>query len=267
MSLGSRGRNRGLGIDWDFRNLDGFINNRADTVIHEIGLRCTCENTDTFAGIVEQTHAIRRNTSFKCDICMGEKFIYRNAKKIIGNITSISEQKVQQDSGWGNPGDCILSPKLNYIVSAGDLITFTHAQPIPDGQVILRGAANIETNARKNTNLESNEDRLYYHAAEGLWCEDEDGNTYESNNDYILDSSKIIKWVGASPAEGKLYTFKYTGYLEWIAFIPPAERRDRNRDLGQKVILKKRNVELFAKDPRLRSNERVTFCSKVSGCG
>ncbi len=264
---GSRGRNLGLGINFNKRSFDGQINNRGTDVIHEIGLRCTCESGDSYGSYIEQTHAINRRSGFNCERCMGDKTIFRDPKKIIGMITSIKENKIIHEAGWLMPGDCIFSPKLNYIISAGDLITFTHIHPIPDGQVITRGAANMEGNASLTTYLDDDEDRLEYHAHDGIWCEDEDGVTYQNNYDYLLDSSKIIKWIGASPAKGKVYTIKYRGYLEWVAFTPPSERVDRSDDLGQKVFLRKRHIAILNNDPRPRVNERVLFCNKVSSCG
>jgi len=167
------------------------------------------------------------------------------------------------ESGWAQPGDCVLSVKLGYQISAGDLITFLHAQPIPDGQVVIRGAGNASGNSARETGLELNEDRLWYHATNSIWCEDEEGNSYKSGSDFILDGSKVIKWQGATPRVGRKYTIKYNGHLEWVAFTPPNIRVDRNRDLGQRVILKKRHVALVNDNPSLRTGDKVQFCSRV----
>ena len=110
-----------------------------------------------------------------------------------------------------------------------------------------------------------NEDRLWYNASSSIWCEDEDGNVYRSG-DFKLDGSKIIKWTGDSPTIGKKYVIKYNAYLEWIAFDPPAVRRDRNRDLGQRVGLRRRHVALIDDDPRARVGDKIPFCSRVSTC-
>jgi hypothetical protein len=262
--IGSRGRDFGLGIDFNTKSFNGQINSRGTNVIHEIGLRCTCNSGDAPTSYVEQTHAMNRNRTLGCQLCMGDKVIFRDPKKIVGLITNIKENKISNEAGWLMPGDCVFSPKLGYIISAGDLITFMHVQPIPDGQVIVRGSTNISTNKTFVSNLEENEDRLNYHAHDGIWCEDEDGNTYQSNSDYSMDSSKIIKWIGARPDVGKRYTIKYRGYLEWIAFAPPVERIDRDTHLGQKVLLRKRHIAIINEDPRPRLNEKVTFKNRTS---
>jgi len=145
------------------------------------------------------------------------------------------------------------------------MITFTWSQPVPDGQVLVRGAASTSDNLERKTYLEDNEDRLWYYAADSIWCEDEDGNVYEPGA-FILDGSKIIKWVGNSPRKGKRYSIKYNAYLEWIVFQPPGMRRDRNRDLGARVLLKKSHTILTAEDPRPRANDKVPFCARIQGC-
>jgi len=260
-----RGRNRGLGIDWDFRNMSGLINNRGEDVIHEIGMRCTCNNEDLFAGQMEQTHVPRRRRILGCSRCSSDGYIFRNPKKIVGLVTSISEDQVQTEGGWGVTGDCLLSTHPGYTISAGDLITFTWAQPVPDGQVLVRGAASSSDNLERKTFLEENEDRLWYYAASSIWCEDEDGVVYGPGS-FQLDGSKIIRWGGNSPSKGKKYTIKYDAFLEWVVFQPPAIRRDQNRSLGDRVMLKKSHTVLTAEDPRPRANEKVPFCTRIQGC-
>jgi hypothetical protein len=164
------------------------------------------------------------------------------------------------------PGDAVFSTHPNYQIVAGDLITFTWSQPIPDGQVIVRGAGTTSDNTARETQLEEDEDRLNYHAVSSIWCEDENGKVYRSQGDFILNGSKVIKWVGESPHRGATYTIKYNAHIEWIAFTPPNIRRDRNRDLGSRVALRKRHVALVNDNPTLRVGDRVPFCSRLQGC-
>jgi hypothetical protein len=151
-------------------------------------------------------------------------------------------------------------------ISGGDLILYTWGEPIPDGQVIMRGAGGLDDNATRDTGLEDNEDRLWYNAVSSIHCEDEDGTEYVSGSDFILDTSKIIKWQGNQPQKGKIYTIKYKAYLEWIAFLPPDLRRDRDRDLGLRVGLRKRHVALANENPAARASERSLFCDRLRGC-
>ena len=129
--------------------------------------------------------------------------------------------------------------------------------------MVVRGAGLASGNSARETGLETNEDRLWYHATSSIWCEDEEGNVYKSGGDFILDGSKVIKWQGSNPKIGRKYTIKYNAYLEWVAFTPPDIRVDRNRDLGQRVILRKRHVALVNDNPALRTGDKLEFCSRV----
>lgn len=262
----ARGPDRGLGIDWSFPDHVGQINNRGETVIHEIGMRCPCSIEDTMAGQINRGDRVpRRRTIFRCSRCDGSGYMYRGARKIVAIITSISEDYQRTEAGWGVPGDAIMSVKPNYQVSSGDLITFTWAQPLIGGQVIVRGAATLSDNTARKTDVTEDEDLLHYNAASSIWCEDADGVTYREG-DFKLDGSKLIKWGGNRPRVGLSYTLKYTAYLEWEAFAPPNIRRDRDRDLGTRILLKKRHVATPNEDPTIRQRDRVTFCSRLEGC-
>jgi hypothetical protein len=262
-----RGQDRGLGIDWTFPLQKGFIDNRGEDLIHEIGLRCPCNNDDTYAGFTEQgAHVPRKRRLVGCQLCNGEGYIYRKSKKVVGLITSIRETKTQMEGGWAVPGDSILSVKPGVAISGGDLIIFSWPMPVPDGQVVYRGAGNLNDNMARKLGLEEDEDRLWYNAHSSLHCEDEDGIEYSSDGDFTLDTSKIIKWHGNRPQKGKIYTIKYNAYLEWIAFLPPEIRRDRGRDLGTRVGLRKRHVANANSNFSLSASDRVLFCDRMKGC-
>lgn len=247
--------------------MEGLINNRGESLVHEIGMRCTCSVEDTHAGQVERMpHVPRKRTTFRCSQCGGTGHIYRNPRKVIAIITEIREDFSRQEAGWLTPGDCVMSPKPGYIVSGGDLITFTWSQPLGNGQVIIRGAGTLSDNSGRKTNLESNEDRLWYNADSAIWCEDENGVVYRSGSDFVLDSSKIIRWIGNTPPDNTKYVIKYNAFLEWIAFIPPHVRRDRDRDLGGRVALKKRHVAQVNEDPTATVRDRVPFCDRLTVC-
>jgi hypothetical protein len=257
-----RGRLIGSGIDWNFPLTEGLLNNRGEDLIHETGIRCTCGVDNTYAGQLEQTHVARRRTTLSCKQCAGDGYLFRNARKIIGLVTGIAENRAREPGGWAEPGDCIASVRPGYQVTAGDMITFTWAMPLPDGQVIMRGAGTTGENSTRQTFLEANEDRLHYCASDSIWCEDEDGKVYDYG-DFTFDGSKIIRWIGNQPLQGQKYIIKYNAYLEWIAFIPPNVRVDRGRDLGSRVLLRKRHVALINDDPRMRFGDKVPFCARI----
>jgi hypothetical protein len=257
-------RGLGLGIDWNFPVHHGLIDERGETLIHETGLRCTCGNDDTMAGEIERTHVPRKRTTFRCNICGGLGFIYRNPRKIIAIVTGISEDYSRDEAGWLNPGDAVMSPHPGYTITAGDRITFTWPQPVPDGQVIVRGAGTFSDNSTRKTEIGDNEDRLWYHAKESIWCEDQDGKVYQPG-DFELDGSKVIRWVGNSPTPNKIYTIKYEAYLEWKVFTPSGARRDRDRDLGDRVYLRKSHLVNPNDNPQISTEDRVRFCARL-GC-
>jgi hypothetical protein len=185
----------------------------------------------------------------------------------VAMITAVAEDYTRSEAGWAMPGDAIMSPLPGYVVSTGDLITFTWPQPLDEGQVVVRGAASMSDNKVRKTDLEEDEDRLWYHAADALWCEDLDGNVYRNNADFVLDGSKLIKWIGNSPRKGLAYTIKYMAYLEWESQTPPSVRRDRDRDLGIRVMLRKRHVAQVWDSDYGNPGDRTPFCDRLKGCG
>lgn len=244
----------------------GLINNRGETVIHEVGLRCPCSREDTMAGAIERKDVPRRRQIYRCEQCGGTGFLYRNPKKIIAIITNITEDRMREETGWAMPGDAVMSVKPDYNIATGDLITFTWPQPLDEGQVIIRGAGTLSDNEARKTGLEDDEDRLWYNADSAIWCEDVDGNVYREGN-FTLDGSKRIRWVSETrPPKGRAYTFKYNAYLEWEAQVPPSIRRDRDRDFGARVRLMKRHIAHVNDDPTIRPRDKLTFCARMDGC-
>jgi hypothetical protein len=220
-----------------------------------------------FSGETEHgVQAMRKRKRFGCTICGGYGYIYRNPRPLIGMVTSIRQNKAQLEAGWAVPGDAVLSVKPDYVISAGDLVTFTWPQPIGDGQVLVRGAAAVNDNQTRKTGLADNEDRLWYSAISSIYCEDEDGHVYSSTADFELNGSKILKWVGSQPLKGRAYTLKYNAYLEWVAFMPPDVRRDQDRDLGTRVAIRKRHVALINTSPDISLSDKIPFCERLKGC-
>jgi len=245
----------------------GQIDDRGETLIHEVGLRCTCNQEDMFAGETEHgVQAMRKRRRFGCQICGGYGYIYRNPRPLIGMVTGIRQNKAQLEAGWAVPGDAVLSVKPEYVISAGDLITFTWPQPVADGQVLIRGAASTNDNLTRKTGLEDNEDRLWYNAISSIYCEDEDGHEYRSGSDFELNGSKILKWLNGGLLKGKSYAIKYNAYMEWVVFMPPDIRRDQDRDLGTRVTIRKRHVALINTNPSISPLDKTPFCERLKGC-
>ncbi|MAL84000.1 MAG: hypothetical protein CMF11_06595 [Idiomarina sp.] len=222
--------NTGLGIDFsdNLKMQNGIINNRGQVVIHEIGVSCTCRKSGLFDKVVAGTSFCSR-----CD----NGWLYRKPRKIMSMFSSTSFQNRMAVEGLLTPGDTVISvaPNLKNPPSQYDRITWTWPENVGDGQIIIRG---LEAETRSD--LEADEDYLYYSPASAIYVEDEDGVEYQEDTDFIFTGKKI-KWMNG-PEVRKRYTIKYNAYLSWIVWNPPATRRDRNRSLGSRIILRKSHI-------------------------
>jgi hypothetical protein len=141
------------------------------------------------------------------------------------------------ETGFVNPGDCVfsVSPNLSNPPADFDKITFTWDENVSGGQVIIRGEA-----LDRNKDLAPNEDLLYYQASKAIYCEDETGKEYFQKSDFSFEGKKIV-WHHP-PADRIRYTIKYKAYLEWLIYDSPMTRRDQDRDLGYRIILRKKHM-------------------------
>jgi len=258
------------GVDWNFIDLEQFVYDRGDTVVHEIAIACTCRAEDTYASIILKDGTPARIRRMDCRSCHGDGFIYRNARCIVGLITGVHPGNRRLiDAGYALPGDCTFSPALDAgVVGDLDKITFTKADTVDEGQIILRGAHTLDANRLVETDLLPQEDRLWYNSECSIWCEDQNGVIYDQNVDFTLKQNKII-WNGArGPDVGIFYTIKYTAFLEWSVYVSPMSRSDRGRSLGDRVVLKKKHIifinEFNKATPELRTADQKAFTSRRS---
>lgn len=252
--------------DWNFSDLESLIEARGDDVIHERGVACPCRAEDAFGGMIEKDGRQATRRTIGCEQCDGNGWLWRDAKVIHGLVTSVNPaNRSLVDVARSEPGDCVFSPSLNEaIISDYDKITFLYPSPVDDGQQIIRNSARLQDNKRLNLGLTDDEDKVWYLPAAAIWCEDENGNVYTQGSDFVFSQKKIV-WIGRRPADGVLYTLKYTAYLEWICYTAPMNRFDNARNLGQRVGLKRVHVA-FPNDvndtPELRQQEELTFTSR-----
>lgn len=248
--------------DWDLPLLQELIDARGDKVIHEIAVTCsTCRNGDAFASFVNVDGRPGNIRSLACPNCHGDGFVYRDPKILQGLVTSLTSGNRQlQDIGYARPGDAVFSPSmLVRSISDMDRITMTVATSI-DNQVILRGAATMQENAMLETDLETNEDRLWYLPESVIWCEDANGVIYYHGVDFTFDGKKVV-WSGNTPETGTLYSIKYRGYTEWVSYASPMERYDQGRDLAARVLLKKKHVYFLNGNQADTAVDRATEAS------
>ena len=238
-----------LGADWNFDLLEELIQDRGDQVVWETAIACpTCRREDIIASFTEVSPTeMTRIRQVNCRNCHGDGFIYRNAQVLTGLMTQINAGNRQLlPEGLALPGDFVFSPSLKAPdLHDMDKVTMLITDVLHEGQIIQRNGLGI---AAKKTgipsSLESTEDRLWY-AGSGdvVWCEDENNVVYNVNTDFQIQNNKIV-WIGNKPADGVFYTLKYHYYPEWIVYASPLQRVDRNRDLKQRVVLRKKHVVL-----------------------
>lgn len=257
--------------DWDLNLLEELIQARGDDVILETGIACSCRRDDALAGLTTKENQPSTFRKINCTACQGDGFIYRNARCVRGLVTSVQGGPNRRliEGGYAVPGDAVFSPSTCAgFVGDFDKVTFTYADSIGDGQVIMRGAATYGENADRLTHTQRDEDRLWYQAADALWCEDENQVVYTPNVDFVLEDKRIT-WIGAKPAVGVFYTLKYTAYLEWIVYNTPLLRMDNNRSLLQRVLLRKKHVAFTTGSPadtpakRKDEQESLTIRAKI----
>ena len=201
--------------------IDQFTDEEGEEVLHSIGLRCYCHGPDG-------------QPDPNCKDHENGGWLFLNQRTIVGLVTSITQHKELMETGAFMPGDCVFSPNSVDTVSEGDKITFTWPLPFGQGDVLVRGA--------------KKSDRLYYAAVGGLVCIDQHKTFYKQDRDYQLQGKEIIwSWEG-KPSDGKAptfglrYTFKYTAFVEWIAWVPPMQRISVGVDCGAKVMLRMKHL-------------------------
>ncbi len=79
----------------------------------------------------------------------------------------------------------------------------------------------------------------------------EDGTTtvYQPSVDYTI-YGKIIAWIGTNkPERDSYYGVYYHAYHDYLVFVPPAIRIERNQLLGQRVLLRRTEASLIRQHP------------------
>lgn len=198
--------------------IDRFTKTEGEVVLHEIGLPCFCIDQQ---GQLDPT----------CRKHDWTGRVYREQKRITALVSGLSNHKELIEAGIALPGDCVLSPQSEDVVSAGDKITFTWIEPYGEGEVLTRG-----TSPREG---------LRYAAVQSIMLSDEKGVFYKQDRDFRF-VGKSIEWTwtgkpaeGKKPGTGVKYAVKYKGYLEYVAFDIPIERVSAGKDIGSRVLLRR----------------------------
>ena len=262
----------GLGVDFINGLHSSFIVERGSKVLHEIACLCTCQVSDVYAGQIDDGKMNRRD--YFCPICAGIGYFYVAPRMITGMLTNIRSNRNQTETGIAMPGDMSFSIEFDSCscestgpyrkVSLNDRITILQDLPIDSGQIIIRNAAGMGTNGLV-TNLESNQDRLWYYPKASIHCQSETGQVFTENGDFILGPSKTITWINPPP-DGTRISLKYTGFFEYISYQPAIERFDRDGlDIGQLIYLRKRHIAVISDSPILPTSDLTYWETKI-GC-
>lgn len=260
-----------LGVDWNFDLLEEFIQDRGDQVIWETSIACPlCRRDDSVASFNEESSTeMTRIRRVNCPNCHGEGYLYRNAQLITGLMTQINAGNRQMlPEGLAFLGDFVFSPSLKVPdLQDMDKVSFLTTEVLNEGQTIQRNAAGMSEARLTNSSLSSAEDRLWY-PTDGtvVWCEDENNVIYYPGSDFVAEGTKVI-WKGRKPADGVFYTIKYHYYPEWIVYASPLQRIDRNRDLKQRVVLRKKHVVFMnamgKATPEQRQEEQLALTGRI----
>lgn len=208
------------------RQDDRFMAGKAEMVQWYAARKCSCS---------PEGDANRANPL--CLICDGTGTFYAAPTWINGLVSNISNSKMLLESGVGLPGDLTFSaPMLDVSRLADrDIIKLDwEGGEAYEGELVKRGLYGF--------------DRLIYDAVEiqAVTQTDPDLGTVASfveNTDYThATNSDTLTWIGVTPPTGSVYSVRYRPRFSYIVFIPPAERRERGTNLGQRVILKKRHL-------------------------
>jgi hypothetical protein len=208
---------------FDVRPQQRLIRKRGTCVQWEKVMQCTC--TD---------NASRADPN--CEACHGNGYLVVATKTIRGLITQAMSNRTLAQAGIVQSGDLMFSQipvnDCEQIHNQDRIILteFSTGEPF-DGEHIIRGT--------------SNRDDLSYIVAkvgDVIVADEQTGaiEHYIEGTDFTIDRDDIV-WSGThTPATGVRYFIKYTARFEYVAFEPPFLRYEGTTNLGQRVLLRRR---------------------------
>lgn len=222
-------------MPFDFPSHDDFVARHGDVVIWRSAVKCSCSSTNT-------PDANRSRTD--CDLCDGLGFVYAAPVSLTGLATSIEYSKQLLDAGIGAPGNMVLglAPDEPNFVSDYDIIQLT----VPGGEP-YEG----DTLQRRIDGLP---DELAYTPVKITTCfsiipgvDDVSPDTrvnYVRGVDFTI-SGRSLTWItGHGPDPGTPFSIKYTAQFDWEVFNAPMVRVEAGQSLGQRALLRKREIPI-----------------------
>jgi hypothetical protein len=208
-----------------------FIHKHGEVLTYFLAMKCTCTILPTGAMVPD---ANRANPN--CKACKGLGIVWQNKGDIVGLVQTVNQQKDLLQTGVAAPGDLVLSPDPRVTISDFDKIQMTWSEGIPyEGQLLRRGAGASDT---VNYDIMSVIECIQVDPTTGLIT------TFTPDVDFTTNG-RLITWIGNKPAGNSVYSFKYSGLIDWICFAPPQPRRERGTNLGQRIVMRKRHLVSF----------------------
>lgn len=210
---------------WDIRPQRNLIARRGTCVLWEKTAPCTC----TPPGEAPDP---------TCAGCHGTGRVLVGKKVIRGLVTNATQDRTLMQAAWVQDGDLLFSQYPSSCDQLNDfdrivLIEVDTGEPFM-GEKLLRGSGV--------------KDRLTYNIQAIQYVSQTDPDTgvttyYDLNNDFTF-SGRDITWVGGhQPAAKSTYSVQYRANYEYTVVNPPFIRYEGQSNLGQRVILKLRNIQ------------------------
>jgi hypothetical protein len=210
-----------------------FVIRHGDKVAWRRANKCPCSSRN-------EADANRARTN--CPLCDGFGYMYDAPVLITGLVTGISFNKQLLDLGIVNPGDLLLglAPGERNLVTDFDiinLVSFGTGENY-DGDTITRDPDGAP-------------DELSYTPVNVLSCFSANGNDdgtdwtrtdYVQNVDFTLDGRDLTWLPGKGPEKGSTFSIKYTARFDWEAYSSPSIRFEAGVNIGQRVLLRKREL-------------------------
>lgn len=207
----------------DLRRQSELVRQRGERVLWQAATLCPCGPDPAHADPA-------------CQACRGRGFLYAAPVALRALITDARLDKQLEATGLLVPGDLTLSqdPLDARALGDWDLIrpTWPSGLPFP-GEIVRRGLGP--------------QDPLQWPPEVVQRCLRVDPATgavedYVPGVDFVVQDDALL-WQGPhQPPAGARYSIRYTARLEYVVWTPPFVRFERGTSLGQRVLLRKRQL-------------------------
>lgn len=212
-----------------FRRIERNMREQAEEVIWHQAQLCTC-------GVIQETQG-RTRSSVNCTLCGGWGVYYHDPKHILAIVSQYDVKKNLLDMAISQPGDLMLAPlpRSGIWLADYDKITLPYFE---DGEV-YQGEAVSRAVVGSNDTTRFSIVAVDYCSSVVLPGTE---TVYVYGIDFtVTPETNTITWISSNrPKPGQVYAIRYRTRWDWIAFNPPNARYARGTDIGQRVLLRRR---------------------------